>query len=101
MKSERVRNGVEAAGRVCEAVRIRSVREGESGRREERRHCERALQQLSSELLEVLLGENARARVHRELHLTQLLVDLLHERDHEIHQLILVHHLRLERRDQE
>ena len=54
-----------------------------------------------SEPLEELLGADASARVDRQLHLADLLVDLLHEADDEVDQLVLVHLLRVEVRDQE
>lgn len=47
-------------------------------------------------VLEEFLCHDAGPGIDRELHLTDLLVDLFHEMDHEIHKLVLVHLLRVE-----
>lgn len=47
-------------------------------------------------VLEEFLCHDAGPGVDRELHLTDLLVDLFHEMDHKIHKLVLVHLLRVE-----
>ena len=46
---------------------------------------------LVSEILEKLFSDDSGAGVERDLHLGYLLVDLLHEVNHEIHQFVLVH----------
>lgn len=51
--------------------------------------------------LQEFLGANASPRIHSQLHFANLLVDLLHEVDHEIDQLVFVHLLRVEVGDQE
>lgn len=57
-------------------------------------------QQTPAYILEELLRHDAGARVDRQLHLTDLLVDLLHEVDHKVHQLVFVHLLCVEVGDQ-
>lgn len=53
------------------------------------------------ELLEELLCANPGPGVDAQLHLRDLLVDLLHEVDHEVDELVPVHGLRVEVGDQE
>ena len=55
----------------------------------------------NSELFKELLGRNSRARVDGQLHLVDLLVDLLHEVNYKVNQLVLVHLLCVEVRHQE
>lgn len=50
---------------------------------------------------EELLRDDAGPGVHRQLHLADLLVDLLHEVDDKVHQLVLVHLLCVEVGDEE
>lgn len=45
----------------------------------------------SSELFEELLGGNSRARVDCELHLVDFFVDLLHEVNDKVNELVLEH----------
>ena len=47
-------------------------------------------------IFEELLCDDTGPGVDRQLHLADLLVDLLHEVDDEVHQLVLVHLLRVE-----
>lgn len=54
-----------------------------------------------SESLEELLGANTGPRIDRQLELADFLVDLFHEVDHKVHQLVLVHGLGVEVGDQE
>lgn len=54
-----------------------------------------------SYILEELLSDDASPGIYRQLHLTNLLVDLLHEMDDIVHQLVFVHLLRVEVGDQE
>lgn len=56
---------------------------------------------LSSEILEEFLGYDTGPGVNGQLHLADLLVDLLHEVDDKVHQLVFVHLLRVEVSDQE
>eukprot|EP01023_Acetabularia_acetabulum_P052221 TRINITY_DN57887_c0_g1_i1.p2 TRINITY_DN57887_c0_g1~~TRINITY_DN57887_c0_g1_i1.p2 ORF type:complete len:148 (-),score=18.54 TRINITY_DN57887_c0_g1_i1:71-514(-) len=56
---------------------------------------------VNKKLLEELLGHNAGAGVDGQLHLRDLLVDVLHELDDKVDQLRLVHALRVEVGDQE
>ena len=51
-------------------------------------------------LFEELFGTCARPRVHRELHVADLLVDIFHERDDEVDELVAVHELRMSICDQ-
>ena len=52
-------------------------------------------------ILQKLLGDDAGSGVDRQLHLTDLLVDLLHEGNDEVHQLVFIHLLRVEVGDEE
>lgn len=54
-----------------------------------------------SKVFEEFLGDDASARVDGQLHLADLFVDFLHEMDDEVHQLVLVHLLRVEVGDEE
>ena len=54
-----------------------------------------------SYILEELLRYDTGTGIDRQLHLADLLVDLLHEGDDEVHQLVLVHLLRVEVGDEE
>lgn len=47
-------------------------------------------------ILEEFLSHNASSGVDRQLHLADLLVDLLHKVDDKVHQFVLVHLLRVE-----
>lgn len=47
-------------------------------------------------ILEELLGHNAGPGIDRQLHLTDLFVNLLHEVDYKVHQFVFVHLLRVE-----
>lgn len=51
---------------------------------------------ISLEFLEKFLGRDASARVDSELHLTDLLINLLHEVNDEVNKLVFVHLLRVE-----
>lgn len=55
----------------------------------------------ASYIFKEFLGDDASPGVDRQLHLADLLVDLLHEVDDEVHQLVFVHLLRVEVGDQE
>lgn len=54
-----------------------------------------------SHILKELLCHDAGPGIDREFHLTDFLVNLLHEMDDKVHQLVLVHLLRVEVCDQE
>ncbi len=56
---------------------------------------------LLGELGEILLRNNTSTRADRELHLADLLVDLLHELDDEIYNLVLEHRFGVSIGDQE
>lgn len=58
-------------------------------------------EQLAAYVLQELLGNDTGPGVHRKFHLADFLVDLLHEVDDEIHQLVFVHLLRVEVGNQE
>lgn len=51
-------------------------------------------------ILEELLSHDACTSIDRQLHLTDFLVDLFHEVDHKVHQLVFVHLLCVEVGDQ-
>lgn len=53
-----------------------------------------------SESLEELLGTDTGPRIDRQLELADFLVNLFHEVNHEVHQLVLVHGLGVEVRDE-
>jgi hypothetical protein len=52
-------------------------------------------------VFEELLSDDTGPGIDRQLHLTDLLVDLFHEMDDEVHQLVLVHLLCVEVGDEE
>lgn len=52
-------------------------------------------------VLQELLGDDAGPGVNGQFHLTDFLVDLLHEVDDKVHQLVFVHLLRVEVGNQE
>lgn len=62
---------------------------------------EKEIEKKRSHVFEELLGDDASPGVDRQLHLADLLVDLLHEVDDKVHQLVFVHLLRVEVGDQE
>lgn len=55
-----------------------------------------ALATIPSKSFEELLGADAGARIHRQLHLANLLVDFLHEIYHKVDELMFEHLLRVE-----
>ena len=55
-----------------------------------------SLKDMRSYILEELLCYNTSSGVDRQLHLTDLFVDLLHEVNDKVHQLVLVHLLCVE-----
>lgn len=52
-------------------------------------------------VFEEFLGDDASACVDSQLHLADLFVDFLHEMDDKVHQLVLIHLLRVEVGDEE
>lgn len=54
-----------------------------------------------SYVLEEFLSDNTGPGINRQFHLADLLVDLLHEVDDKVHQLVFVHLLRVEVGNQE